>query len=406
MDPNTARRVLRLDPVAPLTAEAVEAAFARESWERHPSRYPDAPGAQAATAWAATLAQARAALLVSTAPASVGAWALPSTPAGGASVGAWAPPSAPAVVAPSEPPMPGSIPPGAGPDPGPRAAAARAPRRRAGLITGIVAAGAGVLALIGGAAFGATKLAEQVIGDASQVADEPWFTGETVHYSADETLFTFPAALEEYYDGRYTARCPADLDYGCWEWGVIAEAACASLEVDVEYAAEETAWTGDDRETLSFSDVAAGGVTPLVFGHNEYEWAWVADVRCLDALPTAPSGPSTTGSAVSTPLARGEAGHWNSADTGFSFPAALEFYDDGRLDAWCADGFERGCWQAAIIPEDRCGNLRIEYTLRAADGSEVTDETWRLTVDGEPVEVVFGNDAYDSAWISRVDCMT
>ncbi|WP_157356828.1 hypothetical protein, partial [Agromyces sp. NDB4Y10] len=74
MDPNIARQVLRLDAVAPLSPAIVEDAFARESWERHPSRYPDAEGRASAEAWAATLAEARAALLREAGSAAVGAW--------------------------------------------------------------------------------------------------------------------------------------------------------------------------------------------------------------------------------------------------------------------------------------------------------------------------------------------
>ena len=68
VDPNTARHVLRLSPDAPLTPSTIEAAFASESWERHPSRYPDAAGRAAADEWAATLAEARTVLLRSTPP--------------------------------------------------------------------------------------------------------------------------------------------------------------------------------------------------------------------------------------------------------------------------------------------------------------------------------------------------
>ncbi|MFC5790179.1 hypothetical protein ACFPPE_09945, partial [Agromyces tardus] len=63
MDTNAARRVLRIDERAPLTAETVEAAYSREAWERHPSRYPEGEARVTADAWAGTLAEARAVLL-------------------------------------------------------------------------------------------------------------------------------------------------------------------------------------------------------------------------------------------------------------------------------------------------------------------------------------------------------
>jgi hypothetical protein len=284
--------------------------------------------------------------------------------------------------------------------------AGRRGRRRVGLVVGIVAASAGVIALIGGAAFGATKLAERLVDSASALSEQPAWTGETVRYSADETRFTFPAAMEEYYDGRYTGRCPTEYRYGCWQMAVITEAACASLEVDIEFTNDESAWVGDEQEILAMTSVTAGAATPVVFGSNEFDWAWIANVRCLDGRPPAPSGASTTTSAVSTPMARLEAGWWTADDTGFSAPASLEVHGDGRLDDLCPGGFERGCWQTTIVPEASCGSLRIQYTLRAQDGTEMTQATVRIAEAGEPVDVVFGHDRYEFGWISHVACLS
>ena len=52
-----------------------------------------------------------------------------------------------------------------------------------------------------------------------------------------------------------------------------------------------------------------------------------------------------------------------------------------------------------------CGRLGIQYSLRKADGSELTRETWRTVEAGEPVNVVFGHDDYDYGWISHVACV-
>ena len=71
VDPNTARRVLRISPDTPLTPALIESAYAEESWTRHPSRYPEGPGRAEAEEWATTLGTARAVLLhqvASTAP--------------------------------------------------------------------------------------------------------------------------------------------------------------------------------------------------------------------------------------------------------------------------------------------------------------------------------------------------
>lgn len=394
MDPNTARQVLRLAPDEPLNPTTVEAAFARESWERHPSRYPDAAGRDAATEWAATLAQARAVLLQSMTPTDAAPWTPPAAPTHPA-------PSGPFTAAAPTPATPGAIGPGSDSGDGGRPTG----RRRVGLVVGIVAASAGVLALIVGAGFGAVRLAEAVVDEASPVDAPPDATpGGVVRYSADETLFTFPAALEEYSDGRYWSRCPVEFAAGCWESALITEDSCPSLEVDIEYTNDDEDWTTQDWETISIGEVAADAVTPVVFGNDAYDYGWVADVRCSDGSGTAAS---TNASAINTPLERLAGGRWSMEDTGFWFAAALEVYDDGRLGDWCPDGFERGCWQAALIPETSCDHLEIQYSLGNGSGAQQTQATTRTgIVAGDPVEVVFGHDDYEYGWISHVVCIT
>lgn len=397
MDPNTARQVLRLSPDAPLTSATVDAAFARESWERHPSRYPDSEGRDAATEWAATLAQARAVLLQSMSAPDVAPWAPPAA----------GPLPTAAGPAPITPGMPGVAPvaPAGATAPTPARRSGRGRGRRIGLVAGIVAASAGVVALVVGAAFGATRVAEQFVDEVSVLAEQPEWTGETLRYSSDETLYSFPAAMEEYTDGRYWDECPEEFAAACWQLAVIPEASCGALEVDVDFTDEEWAWVGDEREVLAFTDVEAGEVTPVVFGHHDYDWAWIADVRCLDGAPV--GEPSSRDSlAVDTPLTRVEAGRWEADATGFRFGAALEVYDDGRLDSLCPAGFERGCWQTTIVPEASCGSLEIQYSLGNGGEAELTETTWRPggAVAGEPVEVVFGHDDYEYGWISGVTC--
>lgn len=390
MDPNTAQQVLRLSPDAPLTPSTVEAAFARESWERHPSRYPDEAGRAAATEWAATLAQARSVLLQSMTSPDVAPWAPPATGSLAASAG----------FTPSPTEIQPVVPAGdSAPTPAPKGGRGR----RVGLVAGIVAVSAGVVALVVGAVFGATRVAEQFVDEVSVLAEQPEWTGETLRYSSGETLFTFPAAMEEYYDGRYWDECPEEFAGACWQLAVIPEASCTSLEVDLEFTDDESAWTGDEREVVAFTDVGAGEITPVVFGHHDYDWAWIADVRCLDA--PAPSGASTSASAVTTPMARLEAGRWSSEDTGFYVLASLEVHEDGRLDELCPDGFARGCWQATIVPEASCGRLSIQYSFRMEDGTDQSHVTWRTTEAGEPVNVVFGNDDAEYGWISHAACM-
>ena len=277
-------------------------------------------------------------------------------------------------------------------------------RRRFALVGGIVAASAAVVALVVAAVLGATRLAEQLVDEAAVLADDPAWTGETIRSSSDETLLTFPAALEECTDGRYWQECPDEFREACWQMAIIPEDSCASLEVDLEFTNDESAWSGDEQRTLAFTDAAAGTAIPVVFGHDDYDWAWVADVRCLDEPEPTTEGASTTSSAVTTPMGRLEAGRWASEETGFYAAASLQFHDDGRLDHLCPDGFVRGCWQATLVPEANCGSLRVQYTLRQADGSEVEKATWRIAVAGEPVHVVFGDDSSEAGWISHVVC--
>ncbi|KQX07440.1 MULTISPECIES: hypothetical protein [unclassified Leifsonia] len=91
--------------------------------------------------------------------------------------------------------------------------------------------------------------------------------------------------------------------------------------------------------------------------------------------------------------------------TGFTFETALEVYHDGRLGG-CPPQFERGCWEAALIPETSCGRLYIRYTFSNDDDSEHSGESRAITrtdvKPGEPVELVFGNDLYDSGWVDFV----
>lgn len=396
VDPNTARHVLRLAPDAQLDADMIEAAHAREAFARHPTRYPDLEGRRAAESWALTLAEARSTLLRSI---------------GTTDAATWTPPAMPPRVAPGPSVSPGwtaggprTPPPWVGPTDGAASGLAPSPRRRHGLILGIVAASIAVLAIFVGAGIGAAWLAGQLSERASAVEDpaEPGPTADVERYSADEASFTFPAAMEQYYDLRYADRCPAEFTSGCWETAVITESSCASLQVDLEFTNDGDDWIVQARETIAAADVAAGDITPVVFGHDGYDYGWIADVRCADGAASVE--PATNARAVSTPLARLEAGQWAFEDTGFWFLASLEVYDDDRLGS-CPPEFERGCWQAAIVPEASCDRLTVQYSFTNGTTSELKQSFTRAdVVPGEPVEIVFGNDDYDYGWISLVSC--
>ncbi|MGR0219627.1 hypothetical protein [Agromyces sp. ZXT2-6] len=265
MDPNTARAVLRLDPAAPLAREAVEQAHRREAWEWHPSRYPDAEGRASAEAWAATLDEARGVLLA----------ALPTM----------------------------------------TDAAAPAATRRGlsrGAVIGIVAGSVALLAVLATAGVGAARLATTAIeqsriaeagadraagdgagaGQAAADDDAPGDAsaesgGESLgveRIEADETYFTFPAALELYDDGRYGHLCGLEHLEGCWESAVFVEQDCANLEIELGFSNDDDVWApAEETRTVTESDVIAGEALPVVFGNDGFDFGWMQDVRCTTA---------------------------------------------------------------------------------------------------------------------------
>ncbi|HEU4756869.1 MAG TPA: hypothetical protein VFS72_09430 [Agromyces sp.] len=247
MDPNTARGVLRLDPAEPLTLHSVDDAYQRELWTRHPSRYPDTEGRAAAEAWRVTLGSAHAALVAE-------------------------------VMRPAPP-----------------TAAVGAPRRRlsGGAIAAIVVAGVVAAALFVAVGVGVFSLvrdgAEAVIQQADGYADESGgASGDQAveRYEAGETLYAFPSALEVYWDGRYSAECPAEHELGCWEMALFTESDCRALQVTLGYSAEETAVEPDATELLTIEGVTGDAATPVVFGNDQYPYGWINEVVCLDE-PTA-----------------------------------------------------------------------------------------------------------------------
>lgn len=275
VDPITARRVLRIFPDAPLTADLVERAYWGELESRHPARYPEGPDRARAEEWARTLGTARGVLLAEVRVSSAG-WPAPiETPVASVPPIASVPPVAPA------------------PD---LAAAVNAPRKRGlsgGAIVGIVAgsvalvllvvAGAvGVMGLVGTVAEATraleTELASPPGGDDTSDGEDP----DVDRYTADETSFTFPAAIELYYDGRYNGDCPMEYVEGCWQSAIITEADCDALQVQLGFANDSDASAPEHTETMEFANVTAGETTPVVYGHDDYDGGWLDDVRCLD----------------------------------------------------------------------------------------------------------------------------
>jgi hypothetical protein len=253
VDPITARRVLRIFPDSPITVELVERAYATESQARHPSRYLDAAERQRAEEWMQTLATARDLLRAEVQT----------------------------------------------PQPGADAAAAPGPSRRRlsrGAIVGIVAGSAAVLALVTFAAIGAANLVTQSVTAATEVIesgtpeDTPVTDGgsgaaddvNVERLQAGETLFAFPAALEAYYDGRYTAECPLKYTGGCWEQALFPEADCDTMQVQLGFTNDADAMLPDHTETIEKEGVLGNEATVVVFGNDDYGYGWINQVTCLD----------------------------------------------------------------------------------------------------------------------------
>jgi hypothetical protein len=244
VDPNSARAALRLDPALPLSPGLIEHAYEHERSARHPSLYPNSEGRAAAEAWALTLAAARDALL--------------------AEFHATAPPAPQA----------------------PQHQTIR--RRRRGATAWIVAASVAGAALVVGAGFGLfvglQAITERVI-DGAHLAEQQARLAESQavdEYSAGETAFTFPAALEIYNDGRLWDECDAGYADGCWQQAVIPEQSCDRLEVVLGFSTDEFAWEPEATEALDFDGVTASDSIHVVFGNDEYPYGWIHDVQCLD----------------------------------------------------------------------------------------------------------------------------
>lgn len=257
MDLNIARRILRISPDTPLTAQLIDTAHASETWARHPSRYPDAAARQQAVEWSTALDEARAALLAAAA-----------TPT----------------------PFPAAT------------ATAQTPRRglRPWAITGIVAGVVVFVALITFGAFGVAGLVNEAVSTAADAveaeehaasenssdavdSEEPELADKERFFSG-ETLYSFPAAVEVYYDGRYDADCSFDFAYGCWQMALFTEASCTTMQVELGYSNDPDGFAPEQTESIGFADVVGYEATVVVFGNDDYDYGWINDVTCLDAV--------------------------------------------------------------------------------------------------------------------------
>lgn len=161
----------------------------------------------------------------------------------------------------------------------------RGPSR--GWIAGIVAgASVVVIGLVVGLVFGVTALTARVTDLAGRMTDLAELEAEgestaTEFIPSSELMFTFPAAIEWYGDGRHLDQCPTDAANGCWDVAVIPDADCDTMLVEIIFSgtAADPVSTFEERE---FDDVRAGEPSVVVFWNDDAETGWINDVRCLD----------------------------------------------------------------------------------------------------------------------------
>lgn len=100
---------------------------------------------------------------------------------------------------------------------------------------------------------------------------------------------------------------------------------------------------------------------------------------------------------------------YESSETYFAFPAALEFYLDGRYDADCPTDYAQGCWEAALFTESDCETLQVQLGFSNDADALLPDVTDTMEFDDvvadEAIPVVYGHDDYAYGWINQVTCL-
>ena len=74
---------------------------------------------------------------------------------------------------------------------------------------------------------------------------------------------------------------------------------------------------------------------------------------------------------------------FQSGETLYAFPAALEIYADGQFNPECPPGYAFGCWQMALFTEADCDALQVE--LGFSNNIDVLLPDLRETIDVEDV---------------------
>ena len=161
--------------------------------------------------------------------------------------------------------------------------------------------------------------------------------------------------------------------------------------------------------TWAITGIVAGGVAVVVL----LAFAVVGGVRLVteaaDSVNEAIEAEEADAEAGGDPTAPPAVERFQSGETLYAFPAALEIYADGRFNPECPPGYAFGCWQMALFTEADCGALQVE--LGFSNDVDALLPDLRETIDVEDVvgneatPLVFGNDDYDYGWVQQVTCL-
>ena len=236
--------------------------------------------------------------------------------------------------------------------------------------------------------------------------------------SARQVLRIFPDApltvelVERAYAGESWARHPSRYQDAAQraraaEWAQTLASARDALLRAARATPPPTACGGGSRPRAIIG-IAAGGVAVLavvaasIFGAASLATQFTSIAE--EAIESATGdGDGIEGSEFD------DVERYESSETAFTFPAALEYYNDGRLDADCPSDYSQGCWQTAVFPEASCSTMRVDLAFSDSPTDPAPEHVETVerhdTQAGEAVEVVFGQDEYDYGWINDVTCL-
>lgn len=104
-----------------------------------------------------------------------------------------------------------------------------------------------------------------------------------------------------------------------------------------------------------------------------------------------------------------EVERYESDETFFTFPAAMELYLDGRYDTQCSLEYAQGCWQSALFTEADCDTLQVQLGFSNDIDALLPDHLETMEIDDvvadEATPVVWGHDDYGYGWINQVTCL-